>query len=398
MDIPNPYAEAYLSNLYDRDLHGLEHGKFTKPGTQNIYRHAKRLEKNIASYSQDCEGRKLFRKLMGEGLALCHFGMDFTELYHRRYCPSGAGQCKAIDGHELEKDGDVKRLWDLYYSTTVSSFLNNHDLPEMFRSIFSDTDPYGFTQEEKKLVDAFRRDGFVIIDKWPDLDHSAHFKQAERRLAKYMIEPNSDHSHDLVHNGSMEVIQKREMGHMTTLDSFRDKNSFMMRLASAYLGGEAEAHVSSAFTLKGAASKEMYKYGPYHHDGCGRRLKAWIYHDDVTMNQHPTLIAQGTQHFQWYESTHHFVGQEGLNKLNEDVVEKEFGERIKPMLAKKGGGFIFDTNTIHGALMKGIHYDRKTTLVEVSTKEHMTMPRSRSSDDAYLSGFNPGYCPGTGDR
>merc|ERR1719401_1439424 len=99
-----------------------------------------------------------------------------------------------------------------------------------------------------------------------------------------------------------------------------------MRLASAYLGATAEAHDHSAFTLEGGATKSTYANGPFHHDGCGKRLKAWIYHDDVTMTKHPTLITQGTQHFQWYESTEFFVGQVGLNKLNEDIVRKEFGE------------------------------------------------------------------------
>merc|ERR550537_1031440 len=118
----------------------------------------------------------------------------------------------------------------------------------------------------------------------------------------------------------------------------------MIRLASAYLGDTAETHGSSAFTLQGSATKRSYSNGPYHHDGCGRRLKAWIYHTDVTMSTHPTLITRGTQHFQWYESTEFFVGQQGLNKLNEDIVKKEFGKRITPMLGKTGGGFIFDTN------------------------------------------------------
>eukprot|EP00747_Dinoflagellata_sp_TGD_P114993 gnl/TRDRNA2_/TRDRNA2_172046_c2_seq1.p1 gnl/TRDRNA2_/TRDRNA2_172046_c2~~gnl/TRDRNA2_/TRDRNA2_172046_c2_seq1.p1 ORF type:complete len:425 (+),score=33.32 gnl/TRDRNA2_/TRDRNA2_172046_c2_seq1:88-1362(+) len=385
--MPNPYTEEYLKNLYDVEYYGGNPPKFEG----GLFLTRMRREIAISEYSTNSTNMKAFRKLVDDGLAINHFGMDFSSLYGRRYCKQTP--CKWIDGHELEKDSDVQHLWEMYYSTRVSFFVQRNDIPEMFLSMFSsDADPYGFSAEQLSLVKDFRRDGFVMIDQWPDVDLDRHFQEAKDRLA-------FSEAHDILHNGTVRPLHLERMGKMSSLDSLTQKTSFMMRLASAYLGDEAEAHATSAFTLKGATTAREYDNGPFHHDGCGRRLKAWIFHEDVTMNRHPTMIAAGTQHNQWFPATEYFVGKNGVNKLNEDMVQQEFGDRIKPMVGKKGGGFIFDTNAIHGALMRGVHQDRHTTSIEMSTKRHMTLPRMPlGPDDGYLSAWGDGICPSFFDR
>eukprot|EP00747_Dinoflagellata_sp_TGD_P114995 gnl/TRDRNA2_/TRDRNA2_172046_c2_seq3.p1 gnl/TRDRNA2_/TRDRNA2_172046_c2~~gnl/TRDRNA2_/TRDRNA2_172046_c2_seq3.p1 ORF type:complete len:431 (+),score=30.69 gnl/TRDRNA2_/TRDRNA2_172046_c2_seq3:88-1380(+) len=391
--MPNPYTEEYLKNLYDVEYYGGNPPKFEG----GLFLTRMRREIAISEYSTNSTNMKAFRKLVDDGLAINHFGMDFSNLYRRRYCPKG--HCTDIDGRELDKDTDVQHLWDVYYSTRVSSFIKRNDVPEMFISLFSSADPYGFSAKQLSMLKDFRRDGFVLIDQWSDLDLDTHSMEAKDRLAKFVIEPSSSEAHDLIHNATIKDTQFLQMGTMRSLDRLVDKHSFMMKLASAYLGGEAEAHTTSAFTLKGSATKTTYSNGPFHHDGCGRRLKAWIFHEDVTMNRHPTMIAAGTQHNQWFPATEYFVGKNGVNKLNEDMVQQEFGDRIKPMVGKKGGGFIFDTNAIHGALMRGVHQDRHTTSIEMSTKRHMTLPRMPlGPDDGYLSAWGDGICPSFFDR
>merc|ERR1719203_436273 len=89
----------------------------------------------------------------------------------------------------------------------------------------------------------------------------------------------------------------------------------------------------------------------WHHDGCGTRLKAFIYLTDVDESTYPTQVMAGTNHWQWYGPTQFFVGPKvhnGYNKLNSTLVDEAFAERKTYMTGNIGGGFIFDTNTIHG--------------------------------------------------
>eukprot|EP00747_Dinoflagellata_sp_TGD_P114994 gnl/TRDRNA2_/TRDRNA2_172046_c2_seq2.p1 gnl/TRDRNA2_/TRDRNA2_172046_c2~~gnl/TRDRNA2_/TRDRNA2_172046_c2_seq2.p1 ORF type:complete len:431 (+),score=31.76 gnl/TRDRNA2_/TRDRNA2_172046_c2_seq2:88-1380(+) len=391
--MPNPYTEEYLKNLYDVEYYGGNPPKFEG----GLFLTRMRREIAISEYSTNSTNMKAFRKLVDDGLAINHFGMDFSNLYRRRYCPKG--HCTDIDGRELDKDTDVQHLWDVYYSTRVSSFIKRNDVPEMFISLFSSADPYGFSAKQLSMLKDFRRDGFVLIDQWSDLDLDTHSMEAKDRLAKFVIEPSSSEAHDLIHNATIKDTQFLQMGTMRSLDRLVDKHSFMMKLASAYLGSEVEPSSANAFTLSESASKATYSNAPWHHDGCGRRLKAWIYHHDVTEHHHPTLIAGGTQHNLWHAPTEYYIGKQGQNKLNEEIVRQEFGGRIKPMLAPRGGGFIFDTHALHAANMVGKHKSRSTTLLSLNTIEHKKLPREPlGSDDGYMSGWTDGRCPSKGDR
>merc|ERR1739848_795911 len=105
-------------------------------------------------------------------------------------------------------------------------------------------------------------------------------------------------------------------------------------------------------SLKHGQERETYENGQWHHDGCGQRLKAFIYVNDVDELTHPTTIAAGTHKTVWYPNTGYFAGDKvGTNKLNESYILKEYAPVITRMLAKAGGGFIFDTNALHGADM-----------------------------------------------
>ena len=83
-----------------------------------------------------------------------------------------------------------------------------------------------------------------------------------------------------------------------------------------------------------------YWSGYWHHDRCGRRLKAFLFLHDVLPDGRPTMVANAS-HRTHYFSYDWLKGSRFADKYiraNYDVV---------PMTGKRGGGFIFDTNAIH---------------------------------------------------
>jgi hypothetical protein len=238
----------------------------------------------------------------------------------------------------------------------------------------------------------------VKIDEWPGLNIAQVHEEAQPGLSLSQLHVVELGAHEAVH-GSSSLLRHPEGVKKFGLDGVEESmlhpDSLLMKLARAYLGGDPIVSSVSPFHLKGSATKKEYKNAPWHHDGCGLRLKAWIYLNDVDEHTHPTLIAAGTHQNQYYPTNQYFVGVQAHNKLSEAMVQKEFSSRITPMLGKRGGGFIFDTQCLHSANMKGIHKDRNVILIELSTAQHKdSMPRgARVSDDDYMSGFVPNLCP-----
>eukprot|EP00747_Dinoflagellata_sp_TGD_P143404 gnl/TRDRNA2_/TRDRNA2_176386_c0_seq4.p1 gnl/TRDRNA2_/TRDRNA2_176386_c0~~gnl/TRDRNA2_/TRDRNA2_176386_c0_seq4.p1 ORF type:complete len:172 (-),score=11.65 gnl/TRDRNA2_/TRDRNA2_176386_c0_seq4:77-592(-) len=171
-----------------------------------------------------------------------------------------------------------------------------------------------------------------------------------------------------------------------------------MKLARAYLGADPEYHGLVVFRLAGRNAR--YMNTAFHHDGCGNRLKAFIYLNDVDENTFPTVIASGSHRTQWYPPTQFFYGpsQVGHNKLNETVVRQNYAGQLKQMLGKMGGGFIFTSNTIHGHEVPVDPKARDVIIMEFSTARHqdgiLNKVHSPVSEHGAISGFQ-GYCGGT---
>jgi len=393
---PNPFSNSYLADVYDAEIHS--NGAQTKfKGHEDQQRD---MFTAVQKFAMSCEGHRILRKLFNEGMTFNHFGMDLTAVYQKRF-----GLLSHRRGDEFKHDEDVMQILRLYFPTRVSKFVEDVDLPQMFSSYYLDpvATAFGLSSKEVELLRSFQRDGFVLIDEWP-LNIDKHTDDADDQLRRHSLLQSSLDAQKHIHTGfalfkeAGFLSKSRTKRHMKSLDPMTEPSSLLMRLSSAYLGAQAEVHDSSAFTLRGDATKLTYQNGPWHVDGCGRRLKAWVYHNDVDEHTHPTVIAAGSHRNHWFPSVEYFVGARGMNKLNDARVQQEFGPHLRKMLGRRGGGFIFDTNAVHGAVMTGAHRTRKTTLIELSTKEHMTLPRSKGSEDGYLSGWVRGLCPCGGDR
>lgn len=126
----------------------------------------------------------------------------------------------------------------------------------------------------------------------------------------------------------------------------------LAHLVRGYLGDNVryESHLLKRCTEGNwsASTKANFAAGRWHHDRCGRRLKAFIYLSNVSAGSHPTQIAWPTHNTQYY--THH-IKYFTLSRFADAHVRKN--HRVASMAGPFGGGFLMDTNAIHKIELNG---------------------------------------------
>jgi len=158
------------------------------------------------------------------------------------------------------------------------------------------------------------------------------------------------------------------------------RNRELLELASLYLGADAVVTGYKLLRLGTGARRDDFFSGFWHHDGCGKRLKLLFYLQDVRGGADcPTHIAMGSQHtaFFWY-------GSQSTFRFSDAYVERHYP--LRKMLGPRGGGFIFDTNTVHRGHVDGEHEGREVLVADIM---------SRSKLEANLPTGGPCPEPGT---
>ena len=118
----------------------------------------------------------------------------------------------------------------------------------------------------------------------------------------------------------------------------------------AYLGAEAYVRTKIAALrltnrlkapYSGAEPNLLgYPSGFWHHDRCGKRVKAFLFLHDVKADGRPTLIAEASHR------THYYDYKDLLqSRFADDYISSNYD--VGPLVGPRGGGFLFDTNTIH---------------------------------------------------
>ena len=118
----------------------------------------------------------------------------------------------------------------------------------------------------------------------------------------------------------------------------------------AYLGAEAYVRTKIAALrltnrlkapYSGAEPNLLgYPSGFWHHDRCGKRVKAFLFLHDVKKDGRPTLIAEASHR------THYYDYKDLLqSRFSDDYISSNYD--VVPLVGPRGGGFLFDTNTIH---------------------------------------------------
>lgn len=150
-----------------------------------------------------------------------------------------------------------------------------------------------------------------------------------------------------------------------------------------YVGEGAELEGFSAFRLgsnvhtpqvRGERTKAAHPVTSalWHHDRCGRRLKAYVFLQDVTPSTHPTEIVGGSHRTTYYSYSEYFE-----SRFDERFVKKTFN--ATPMLGRLGDGFIFDTNTIHRG-QPGVHLEKRDVLLfEFNLRSDLRTFREKAS-------------------
>ena len=155
-------------------------------------------------------------------------------------------------------------------------------------------------------------------------------------------------------------------------------------LASPRLKAAVQAHLPNAYKRAGVVALRLgdgvkalpelrtrktpqakYISGYWHHDRCGRRLKAFLFLHDVQADGRPTMVANASHrtHFFTYDNLKYSRFADKYVRASYDAV---------PMTGKRGGGFVFDTNAIHRGEMAGAR--SRTVLLVEFMEEHKFKP------------------------
>merc|ERR1712039_39703 len=114
-----------------------------------------------------------------------------------------------------------------------------------------------------------------------------------------------------------------------------------------YMGADIEVTGYKILRLNSAVTVKQYVSGLWHHDGCGSRLKLFVFLQDVNDDRDcPTYVAAGSQNTAFYR-----YGSLGGVRFVDSYVEKQYP--VTKILGRRGGGFIFDTNSVHKGHVEG---------------------------------------------
>ena len=141
-----------------------------------------------------------------------------------------------------------------------------------------------------------------------------------------------------------------------------------------YLGPSFQRTSVEALTLTNdvervdAKWKEVHKgyiSAFWHHDRCGRRVKAFLFLNDVGHAGRPTLVAKAS-HRTLYFNHDTLV----LSRFSDAYVEASYD--VAAMTGPKGGGFLFDTNAVHRGDVDG--KEPRTVIIA----DYIQLPKMRA--------------------
>jgi len=307
---PNPYTNATLL-AFDR--------------TEDI---ASIIKEHRTTNPSPCPCEAAGR-LMRDGLRWNSIGMDFSEVLRRR---------------GLGADEDMRALLNHYWAHCRSCLplfewefaRHRHRYPMSTVSLIS-----GRYAELQK----FRRDGFLLFDDL-GVDIDQVLAAAERA---WNVGPKSHEQAVSARSTQLPGIEKVI------------KNQEILELSSAYLGADARLAGYKIIRIGSRVGIKEYISGRWHHDGCGSRLKLFLLLQDVTGDDGaPTEVARGSQNMVYYR-----YFQTAGYRFRNDYVARTYD--IRPMLGRKGGGFVFDTNTVHRGKVSTKHLRRDAVVFDIES-------------------------------
>ena len=218
-----------------------------------------------------------------------------------------------------------------YYSQLPSSPDNNNNSTKL---------PLINDPSARKMFDTLQRDGILLIEDF-GADIDAIVQQAEAALMGDALYRKNETSI----SGGGSILTSRKP--IPPLEQLLVHNATLATVIEAYLGPSL-LHGYKVTRLTHSLTKtDQYNAGMYHHDRVGRRLKLFMFLHDVDCNVgHPTKVAAGSHRMLYYKTEDYPV-----TRFTDDFVERHYP--ILKGCGKRGGGFLFDTHTIHKGTVQG---------------------------------------------
>jgi len=191
------------------------------------------------------------------------------------------------------------------------------------------------------IARAIEADGFARIDDWG-------------LGARALDDIAADFEAEVSHSGVPGVLTRT--GVLGARAAFLN-NTRLRAGVQAYLGNDAKLTNALALRLTNSLRfdeknwRRGYLSALWHHDRCGRRLKAFLFLNDVSEGGRPTVVARGSHKTLFY--AHDAVP---LSRFDAAYVNASYD--TVPMYGKRGGGFVFDTNSVHRGLPEGVRERR----------------------------------------
>eukprot|EP00403_Amphidinium_massartii_P025698 CAMPEP_0178391554 /NCGR_PEP_ID=MMETSP0689_2-20121128/11225_1 /TAXON_ID=160604 /ORGANISM="Amphidinium massartii, Strain CS-259" /LENGTH=462 /DNA_ID=CAMNT_0020012105 /DNA_START=68 /DNA_END=1456 /DNA_ORIENTATION=+ len=293
-----------------------------------------------SAHRRSCE---VARRLVHHGLRVSNLGLDFGEVFE--HCDGSSSYTCASRMRDLKEVARVYQadLGDGSCPNCVDIVVKDHELRMRSRPLSM------LVEGQRDRLQQFLRDGFTLF---PDLGFNVEALRAE-------VEAHLEYS--LPGDAASGAVARK----LETLAPLLQDDSFQ-QLASFYLGSSVVMSGYKIHHLGQQVSADQYISGHWHNDGCGSRLKLFVYLDDVRENGHPTEIARGTQRLAYYN---YGYAKTEHRRYNTDYVNSEY--EVVPMLGNKGGGFMFDTNTVHRGNVVGRQLSRDVVIIDFESIEKM---------------------------
>ena len=290
----------------------------------------------------------LFKRLRAEGMTSTALGLDFTKLQRTLYPRRPEG----VLAYEPVTLGLKLVVFPTFitgkpYDRGINEALWQYDQVARGRCAMPGLD--GARRSSlQRMKQRLARDGLLKISDWRDwgVDLQALSAQADAALQKSEAALEKKSSH-----------RRTSPLHLPAVEPLL-RNESVAELLRDYLGGPVRYDGLVTLELGEGLTEANYVSGTWHHDRCGRRLKLFIFLHDVLPDGRPTQVARGSANIVYYSNSEPWAL---MSRYSDSYVRANYG--VTNMTGPAGGGFVFDTNSLHRGVIDGVR-SRRTVVLE----------------------------------
>eukprot|EP00913_Durusdinium_trenchii_P000510 g466.t1 len=325
------------------------HESFRSRANQTFSEHVESFMNHVSAMGA-AELRQKCGEIMSvlqDGLHWSAFGMDFTLLQLKRRSVSvewNASTETPLARFLRSTERDVREVLDWYFDKR-GTFHPLVLVDLIYRNRWRPT-PQALRFARARDALQLQREGFVRFE---DFGLDLAWLQTEASAA-------------FAASASTSLVQAKQVRLQSLEPLLKDYG--ILELTAFYLGADVEVTGYKLLRVREGTTRADYISSFWHHDNCGSRLKLFVFLQDVGEDGYYTEIARGSQSLAYY-----WYGPAHMSRFDDASVEASFS--IEKILSRRGGGFLFDTNTIHRAKVEGPGQLRDAVIVELANAHKM---------------------------